>query len=145
MNQTIKINFRLQPDADGYPPVSVESLWANVAADGYVIDSIPFFTSAATVGDRVLAKRGEGSALWFDSVEQRSQHSLLRVVFFDVSYEEPVVARLTALGCGTERMQAYKLLAVDVPESVNLSTVQDVLREEAMTGHLDYEEPILRQ
>lgn len=145
MMAPVKINFRINPGDDGYPPVAVESLWANPTSDGYIIDSIPFFASDATHGDRVMAHRGEGDALWFDAVLQRSENSLVRVVFFDVNSQDEVVDYLTALGCGTERMQQFKLLAVDVPQEVPLTEVQSYLQAQAAAGLLDYEEPILRQ
>lgn len=144
MGASIKINFKLQPDADGYPPVAVESLWANPVGRAFEIDSIPFFTSDATVGDMVLAVPDQTGALWFDSVEHQSQHSLIRVVFFEPECERLVAARLTALGCSTEGMKAFKLLAVDVPVDVKLSDVQDYLRTEVSAGRLDFEEPLLR-
>lgn len=140
----IKISFPLQPDVDGYPPVSAESLWAKEVGSGYVIDSIPFFTAEATVGDLIRAEKDEGGALWFESVEQPSRHSLVRAVFFDASREQSIVARLRALGCATESMKAFKLLAVDVPSDLSLPEVQEILRDEATAGHLDYEEPLLR-
>ncbi|MBS0555483.1 MAG: DUF4265 domain-containing protein [Proteobacteria bacterium] len=144
MNAAKKINFCLMPDADGYPPVSVESLWANPSGNNYVIDSIPFFTSEATLGDLVRVKRGEGDALWFEGVERPSGHSLLRAVFFDEASVGEVIASLVAAGCDTERMNVFKLLAIDVPEDVSLADVQRILQQESAAGRLDYEEPILR-
>lgn len=141
----VKINFRVSPGDDGYPPVVAESLWANPAGDSYLIDSIPFFTSDAMHGDRVVARNGEGDALWFDSVLQRSGNSLIRVVFFDVGSEDAIVSHLTGLGCGTERMAQFRLLAVDIPRNVSLVDVQAYLQAQAAAGLIDYEEPLLRQ
>jgi hypothetical protein len=144
-DKAVKINFRVKAGDDGYPPVAVESLWANPAGDGYLIDSIPFFTSEATNGDRVVARNGEGDALWFDGILQRSGNSLIRVVFFDLDSQDAVVSHLTGLGCGTERMAQFKLLAVDIPQDVVLGDVQTYLQTQASAGLIDYEEPILRQ
>jgi hypothetical protein len=144
-DKPVKINFRMKAGEDGYPPVTVEALWANPAGDGYLIDSIPFFTSEATNGDRVVARSGEGDALWFDCILQRSGNSLIRVVFFDLDIQDAVVRHLTGLGCGTERMAQFKLLAVDIPQSVVLDDVQTYLQTQASMGLIDYEEPILRQ
>lgn len=145
VNSTVKIHFRLKPSDDGYPSVAVESLWANSASDSYIVDSIPFFTSDATNGDRAIASPGEGGALWFDAVLQRSGNSLIRVGFFDATSQDDIVGYLTKLGCSTERMQQFKLLAIDVPPNVSLTVVQDYLQAQAAAGHIDYEEPILRQ
>jgi Domain of unknown function (DUF4265) len=144
MSTSTKINFKLRSDADGYPPVAVESLWANRVGSLFEIDSIPFFVSDATVGDLVRALPDSTGALWFESVEHRSPRSLIRVVFIKPDCEPLVVAKLSALGCGTEGMKAYKLLAVDIPADVELADVQSYLRAEALVGHLDYEEALLR-
>ncbi len=145
MSEAVKINFHVTPGEDGYPPVAVESLWANPSSGSYIIDSIPFFTSDATNGDRVAAHRGEGDALWFDGILQRSGNSLIRAVFFDASSQDAIVSHLTGLGCGTERMQQFKLLAIDVPQDVSLTAIQSYLQAQAAAGLIDYEEPILRQ
>jgi uncharacterized protein DUF4265 len=144
-DEAVKINFRVPQGEDGYPPVAVESLWASPVEDGYLIDSIPFFANEATNGDRVLARIDEDQALWFAGTSRPSGNSLVRVVFFDLSCEDAVVKHLTGLGCGTERMKQFKLLAVDIPPSVSLLEVQRYLQAQAAAGLVDYEEPILRQ
>lgn len=144
MNTPVKINFKLQPDADGYPPIAVESLWAKPIGGQFEIDSIPFFTRDATVGDLVRAVPDSTGTLWFESVEQSSRRSLIRVVFVEPDCEQSAVVSLKALGCGTEGMKAFKLLAVDVPANVDIGDVQDYLRAEASAGRLDYEEALLR-
>jgi hypothetical protein len=145
MSNAVKINFRVKRGDNDYPPVAVESLWANPTSDSYIVDSIPFFTSDATNGDRVAAHLGEGDALWFDAVLQRSGNSLIRAVFFDMHSQDEIVSYLTDIGCGTERMQQFKLLAIDVPQEVSLAMVQSYLQAQATAGLIDYEEPILRQ
>jgi hypothetical protein len=89
--------------------------------------------------------REEDGHLWFDKVVRRSQNSLVRVVFFDCTCVERVNERLVNLGCSTEYIKAHNLLAVSIPDTVNLRDVQDYLQSEAGTSVLDYEEPILRQ
>lgn len=100
----MKINFKVRVGADGYPPVAVEALWARPVEVGYVIDSIPFFTSDATSGDRIRAQLGDEDALWFAGIVERSGNSLIRVVFFDLTCEDVLAAKLKEMGCGTERM-----------------------------------------
>ena len=144
-SKEVKINFRVEVGSDGYPPVAVESLWAQPVNDGYVIDSIPFFTSDTTSGDRIHAQLGDADALWFAGVVERSGNSLIRVVFFDLTCEDVVALRLKEMGCGTERMPQFKLMAIDIPQRVRLAEVQAYLRDKASEGLIDYEEPILRQ
>ncbi len=144
MNAAVKVNFRITQDDDGYPPVAVESLWANPLGAHFEIDSIPFFTRDATVGDLVRAAPDSDGSLWFSGIEHASHNSLIRVVFFDPDCTESVAKKLESFGCGSEGMKSYKLLAVDVPERVDLVEIQNFLRVEASAGRLDYEEALLR-
>lgn len=144
-SKEVKINFRVQVGSDGYPPVVVESLWAQPVGDVYVIDSIPFFISDATSGDRVRAKLGEEDSLWFAGIVERSGNSLIRVVFFDLSCEDALAAELKGMGCDIERMPQFKLMAISIPMEVSLARVQAHLRGRNLAGLIDYEEPLLRQ
>ena len=144
-SKEVKINFKVQVGDDGYPPVAIETLWARPVEVGYVIDSIPFFTSDATSGDRIRAQLGDEDALWFAGIVERSGNSLIRVVFFDLTCEDALAAKLKEMGCGTERMPQFKLMAIDVPSEVDLAEVQAYLRDRNSAGLIDYEEPILRQ
>ena len=146
MKQRVKVHFHLVQDEDGYPPVAVESVWAQLAARSgeYVIDNVPFFARDATLGDIVHTREVDGQ-LWFDDVAHHSQNSLVRVVFFDTAAVEVVNQRVVSLGCSTEFMRAHNLLAVCVPITVSLRDLRTYLQAQAASGILDYEEPILRQ
>ncbi|MGK3969349.1 DUF4265 domain-containing protein [Sorangium sp. So ce118] len=142
----MKVYFRLVQDEDGYPPVAVESVWAQstIKAGEFVLDNAPFFAREATIGDTVLVREEDGH-LWFEQVVHRSRNSLARVVFFDRTCIERVNEQLVAFGCSTEYTKTHNLLAVSIPETVNLRDVQNYLQAEASVGTIDYEEPILRQ
>ncbi|MEW6431871.1 MAG: DUF4265 domain-containing protein [Myxococcota bacterium] len=146
MARAAKVHFQLVQDEDGYPPVSVESVWAQAGTEEgeYLLDNVPFFAREATLGD-VVEVREEDGHLWFNKVVHRSQNSLVRVVFFDHGAVERVNERLMTFGCSTEYLKAHHLLAVSIPRTVNLREVQAYLQAEAAAGILDYEEPILRQ
>jgi hypothetical protein len=141
----VKILFRLPQDADGYPPVAVESVWATNAQPGiYLLDNIPFFTREATLGDAVLASDEKGD-LWFTRIQVESTNSLVRVVLFDVARLDELRQQLTQLGCSTEWDEPHNLVAVNVPDSADLSAIQNYLQTNSERGWFDYEEPILRQ
>lgn len=146
MDNQVKIHFRLEQDEDDWPPASVELVWADPGPrEGqYVLDNPPFFTRDATVGDTVQVREEEGH-LWFEKVVGESLNSLIRVIVFDPESMEEVRNHLQSLGCYTEGFPNFKMIAVDIPIDVKLSTVQDYLRKESAAGKLDYEEPILRQ
>ena len=146
MSRSVKVHFRLVQDKDDYPPVDVESLWAQPGAEAgeYVIDNVPFFARDATLGDTVFVREDEGH-LWFERLVHRSGNSLVRVAFFDRTCLEKVSERLATLGCSTEYLRDHNLLAVSIPDTVKLMSVQVYLQAEASAGSIDYEEPILRQ
>lgn len=142
----VKINFQVA-QIDGYPPVSVESVWAvpTPVFGEYVIDNIPFFSVSATLGDRVSTFGDDEGRLWYEATVERSENSLIRVVLFDAEKLEAVRSALRELGCSVETMESHKLLAVNIPMDTQLAGVQEYLSTMAARDALDYEEPILRQ
>ncbi len=142
----VKINFRLKQDEDGYPPVAVESLWAEpgVKSGEYVIDNVPFFVQNVTIGDTVLVREEDGQC-WFNEILSRSRNSLIRIVFFNRNCVESVNRRLVEMGCSTEYLREHNLMAVSIPGDIALTDVQAYLQSEASASRIDYEEPILRQ
>lgn len=75
MTVPIRVHFQLEQDEDGYPPIAVESLWAEPSAqpNEYVIDNVPFFVRIATIGDTVRVREEDGNR-WFDSLVHRSKN-----------------------------------------------------------------------
>lgn len=142
----IKVHFQLAQDEDGYPPVTVESVWARPGTNSreFVIENVPFFAREATLGDTVLI-RDENGSHWFEAVLHSSGNSLIRIVFFNRLRLDRVRVDLLALGCELEYFEEYNILAVSIPKSVRLTDVQQYLQAEAGRGDIDYEEPILRQ
>lgn len=145
MRAAVKLHVRLEQDEEGYPPIAVESLWGEPtgAPDEYVIVNIPFFARNATLGDTVRAPERDGQR-WVEGVVASGAASLLRVLFFEVDRTDEVTAELEALGCETEGLPAYRLVAVSVPADIELTRVQALLRQRQDRGELDYEEPLLR-
>lgn len=146
MDNRVKVHFQLQPDEDGWPPATVESVWAKPGAseNEYIIDNVPFFTNEATIGDTVQVRK-EDDNLWFERILQDSPNSLIRIIITDPSMTQEISDKLISMGCDTEGYQNYKLLAVSIPASVNLASVQDFLKLQQEAGLLGYEEAILKQ
>jgi Domain of unknown function (DUF4265) len=140
----VKIFFRLEQDEDGYPPVSVESVWAKDQGDGsFVLDNTPWFTREATLGDVVEADEEDG-ALYYRATRRVSGSSLLRVIFLTDEDPTPVRNVLVELGCSSEMAGVWPLLAVNVPAEADLDAVRAVLDEGEGEGRWEYEEAILR-
>ncbi len=143
--ENFKVHFRVQQDEDGYPPVSVESMWVSAALPegNFVVDSIPFFSREATVGDTIEAREAVGG-LWFCRIVACAPCSLVRVVFFDRTRLDPVREVLHGLGCATEYFGRFPLLAVSIPLDTSLTQVRSYLDEEEAAERIEYEEVILR-
>lgn len=140
-----KILFSLTQDADGYPPVAAESVWAiHRGGQHYEIDTIPFFTSAATLGDIVEAADVDGELRYTCTVHP-STNSLIRVVWYEGSEPTTLRQALERQGCSTELFQQYQLIAVNVPATIRLDAVIVYLLDGHNQDLWDYEEAILRQ
>jgi len=140
-----KIVFRLEQDADGYPPVAYEGIWA-IYQEGsrYLIDNIPFFTREATVGDSVEANNRDGELIYVRTLTQ-SGNSLIRIVYYEGT--DPAILRkdLEHIGCSTEWDGDHQLIAINVPPEVMLNDIQEFLQTGFDQDRWDYEEVILRQ
>ncbi len=140
-----KIFFHLERDVDGFPPVAAEGVWARPTEAGlYVVDNIPFFARAATLGDTVAVET-EGGRLWYRTTVQASANSLLQVLTLTSGSVEEVVTLLRRLGCSLERDATGQLLAVNVPPETPLPIVLTHLSVLASGELVAYEAVLLRQ
>jgi hypothetical protein len=140
-----KVFFRIERDVDGFPPVAAEGVWARPTEAGlYVVDNIPFFARAATLGDTVAVET-EGGRLWYRTTVQASANSLLQVLTLTSEAVDDVVTLLRRLGCSLERDATGQLLAVNVPPEAPLPMVLAHLAVLASGGLLAYEAVLLRQ
>jgi hypothetical protein len=145
MSDSRKIVFKLFQDADGYPPVGHEGVWAIPLGNGqFEIDNIPFFTCDATFGD-VVSVNEEMGELKFVTVIKNSGNSLLRLIYVDGADVGEIRAALKGLGCSTEWDDNHRLISINVPATVALSRVRDFLDLGLERGISDYEEAIVRE
>lgn len=78
-----KVFFNLEV-IDGYPPVSMESIWAEATKEGYFkINNIPFYSKEISLGDIVSVIQKEENYLLYDKTIINSKNSTLRIVFFN--------------------------------------------------------------
>lgn len=140
-----KLFFHLVQDDDGYPPFTVESVWASSTdrPDEYRVDDVPFFARKATIGDIVRAT-GKDGQLVFDRLVVAGTNSLIRVIAFDDAAIPSIRKGLANLGCSSEYMGAKSIIAVDVPETTDLAPVRAYLDAGEKADVLTYEEAILR-
>jgi len=133
----------LEQDAQGYPPASVEGLWAKPTAAGYQVDSIPFYAYGIAPGD-TISIREDGEQSWFEALQQSGGASVFRILVKAAGDLEQVRAALADFGCPCEVEQAVKMLAVEVPPARTLDTLLYYLLTQREAGTLDFEEGVLR-
>lgn len=143
-SESEKIVFRLEKDADGYPPDDYESLWADKRGESlYIVDNIPFFVRDVSPGDIVRVKE-VGGRFYFDGVEEKSLNSVLRVIAYDASIVPTLRVELKALGADSELSHIPNLVAVEVPEDAQLDAVLGYLEHGEIRGEWEYETASLR-
>ncbi|CAM3580164.1 hypothetical protein CCOS865_03846 [Pseudomonas reidholzensis] len=138
-----KVLFRLEQDAQGYPPASVEGLWAEQVEGGYRLDGIPFYAYGIAPGD-LISTREDGEHTWFERLQHSGGASVFRVLAKTPDSLEPLRAALLEFGCPSEAEQAVKMLAVEVPPTVSLDTLLYYLLTQREAGTLEFEEGVLR-
>jgi hypothetical protein len=136
-----KILFYLSRDADGYPPVEVESMWAIQRNDGYELDNIPFYAKGVALGDVVEVDPDADGALVYRNVVRRGGHSTYRVLLLAPAPDDPgkTVNDLRAIGFEVE-YDLPQLLAIDIPPTISLEEVENALLEGVDQGRWELEE-----
>lgn len=144
MNDRVKVFFELEPDEDGYPPCSCESLWAEkVGENSFKIDNIPFYARDVSLGDVVYAPPSSDGSVYKKHME-RSENSTIRVILFDGQDTSPLFDMLKKCGCEYEGGVPKDLIAVNIPPSADLNALLRYLNSEHRAGRLEYEEAAKR-
>ncbi len=129
------LKFRLHQAA------GVEEIWALRREDGtFEIESIPFQSYEAAVGDVVKAQE-VGGDFFFSERVKRSGNSVIRVRIQDPDELVNLRAELHALGCDSEVDGAA--LAVNVPAEVLYAPIAKILNEGVRARRWNFEEAIL--
>ena len=152
-DEHVKVLFELKKDADGYPPVEVEQLWAEpVGGNLYKIDNVPFFVKGISCEDIVAAEPDSRGELRYTSLIKPSSRNTLRVIVFRDSPDlRPIADRVSDLrtqlaevGCSTELSNMQGLIAVDL-DSGSISKVVSLLQSGERANLWEYEEGAVRK
>ncbi|AXQ47226.1 DUF4265 domain-containing protein [Pseudomonas vlassakiae] len=135
--------WRLEQDAHGYPPASVEGLWAKRTATGYQVDSLPFYAYGIAPGD-IISTCEDGEQSWFETLQQSGGASVFRIRVKAAADVEQVRMALEEFGCPCYAEPAVRMLAVEVPPTRALDTLLYYLLTQREAGTLDFEEGVLR-
>ena len=141
----VKVRFRLPRDEVGWPPAESEGLWAEpLGGDRYRIDNTPWFIRNLSTDDVVVALAGSDGVLWATERIQWSGRLTIRVIprqdgplYGD---SQAVLDTFRRLGVTGEGIEQYGMVTLDVPPSVDLRSVKEMLRAGEADGRWDYEE-----
>ena len=136
-----KIQFSIEQDEDGYPPVCIETAWARRTQDGYYeLNNSPFYAIDVSWKDIVDVEQMPNGILKFKRVVRRSGHSTIRVVALEKEEKKTLQKKLEELGCSWEGGDVPSLISVDIPPHVDIEQVRNLLQEGSDNGFFDYEE-----
>jgi hypothetical protein len=140
----VKIQFALEADADGWPPVESEGLWAIALGDNsFRVDNTPWFVCGIAAGDVVRAEPRDGQ-WWFAERLAPSGNSAIRVIPFRHGAlqgdRRTVLDMFERYGATGEVIEHYGIVALDIPPQADLAGVQALLREGFDEGWWDIDE-----
>lgn len=121
-------------DDEEWPPYPAEQIDAAlISHDLAEIRGVPWFAANISRGD-IVNVRHDGIGYVGGTVVSRGGHSTVHVMAATEAELAPIVAELTALGAVAAGGLTPPMLTVDIPESVALDPVLDVLTAaESMT------------
>lgn len=141
MKQHTKIHASIPGGVDGFS--EVESMWAKpIEGQLFEVDNIPFYASGIALYDKVSVRNVDG-LLYIDSLVHPSGHSTIQLWFADENAVAHTRRELKALGCNSEISDQPRLIAFDVPPTVDYSRIKTLLEAGAEAGKWDYQEACL--
>src|SRR3954471_17606766 len=77
----VKVYFRMEIDEDGWPPASVESLWAADLGDGTVqLDNTPWFVRGVASDDIIRVEIDDEGVRWAGETVRASENCTIRLI-----------------------------------------------------------------
>ncbi|AZL73638.1 DUF4265 domain-containing protein [Pseudomonas oryziphila] len=132
---------------DDYPPVGVESVWAEkIDENTYKIKNIPFYSKDICLDDEISTSRGNNGEAVFTDVIGDEGNSTIRIIFFgdNEDLSELVMAEISSMGCSWEGM-SKKFFSVNIPANVDFDAISGYLEKKSEAGILDYDYGMVRQ
>ena len=140
----VKVRFQLEVDADGWPPVGSEGLWAEpLGNDEFRIDNTPWFVRKLAADDVVRALAGSDDILWVIEKVRWSGRMTIRVIPRKDGPirgdRQAVLDAFSPFGVSGEGVERYGIVALDVPPDVEVSAVKALLKQGEEDGRWHFE------
>ncbi|MFD3545236.1 DUF4265 domain-containing protein [Streptomyces sp. NPDC058655] len=141
----VKVHFRMDIDEDGWPPASVESLWAVELGDGTVrLDNTPWFVRGVASGDVIKVELDDDGVLWAGDTVRPSQNCTIRLIVLkddgSAAARQSVLEVFHRLGTTGEGIERYRMVALDVPPEADLPRIRKLLEHGGAMGWWHWEE-----
>ena len=141
----MKVHFRLATREDGWPPVSVESLWAVDLGDGTVrLDNTPWFVRGVASDDVVRVEVDEDGLRWAGETVRASENCTIRLIVMkdggSTAARQSVLEVFHRLGTTGEGIEQYRMVALDVPPEADLPRIRKLLEHGAAKEWWHWEE-----
>lgn len=139
-----KVLFHLEPDEDGFPPISAETLNATPLGGGlFRIENTPFFVPNLSFNDVVRACSTDVEGQYaFDEVVEASEFTSLSIIILDQGMDTLLMDLLRGLDCVIEygEFGVYRVLAVAVPATTDYEGLRQQLQSLEDQGLLSFAE-----
>ncbi|MFD8739502.1 DUF4265 domain-containing protein [Streptomyces sp. NPDC059618] len=128
----VKVHFRMQVDEDGWPPVSVENLWAVDLGDGTVhLDNTPWFVRGVASGDIVKVEADDEGLRWAGETVRASGNCTIRLIVLrdggSAAARQTVLDSFHRFGTTGEGIEQFRMVALDVPPTADLPRIRRLL------------------
>jgi hypothetical protein len=144
-DEHIKLHFRIEVDEDGWPPASVESLWAVDLGDGTVrLDNTPWFARGFASGDIIRVDVDEDGVRWVGETICASDHCAIRLIVLkdrgSAAARQSVLEAFHRFGTTGEGIEQFGMVALDVPPEADLIRIHGLLKHGESEGWWHWEE-----
>jgi hypothetical protein len=111
----VKVHFRMDIDEQGWPPASVESMWAVDLGDGTVrLDNTPWFVRGVACGDIIAAQPDDDGLLGAGQGVQPSQNCTIRLIVLEddgsAAARQSVLDVFHRLGTTGEGIERFRMV-----------------------------------
>jgi hypothetical protein len=119
--------YQASPGRIGYPPFGAEEVDATEVGDHrFRLDSVPAFAFGLAKGD-VVRVGHYGAEAWIEELAEASEHSTVRVIALGPNDVDVPRRAVEALGCSVIETVIDRMIAVDVPPTVDFDSVRTYL------------------
>lgn len=141
----VKVHFRMEVDEDGWPPASVESLWAVDLGDGTVrLDNTPWFVRGVASGDIIRVEPDGEGVRWAGDTVRASENCTIRLIVLkdggSTAARQSALEIFHSLGATGEGIERYRMVALDVPPTADLQRIRRLLEHGAAKEWWHWEE-----